>query len=166
MARTLCYCGRLPPCAQHPRVLRRRPNPLKDTAAWRRARQTALYRDGHRCSQCGSPATAYDALHVHHLVPRSEGGTDALGNLVTLYAPCAIREWSGRVEREMGGGGTSPRVRKPLRRLRVGRVPAPGELEPTAAVRLRRRTGRRAFSVARFFEGGRPDTEPVFREGK
>jgi hypothetical protein len=52
----------------------------------------------------------------------------------------------------MGGGGTSPRVRKPLRRLRVGRVPAPGELEPTAAVRLRRRTGRRAFSVARFLK--------------
>jgi 5-methylcytosine-specific restriction endonuclease McrA len=88
MARTLCYCGRLTPCAQHPRVPRRRRNQLKDTTAWRRARQAALYRDGRRCGRCGSPATPFDPLHVHHVVPRSEGGTDTLGNLVTLCALC------------------------------------------------------------------------------
>jgi 5-methylcytosine-specific restriction endonuclease McrA len=27
-------------------------------------------------------------LHVHHIVPRSEGGTDALSNLVTLCHVC------------------------------------------------------------------------------
>ena len=27
---------------------------------------------------CGSPATALDPLHVHHVVPRSKGGTGTL----------------------------------------------------------------------------------------
>jgi 5-methylcytosine-specific restriction endonuclease McrA len=84
----LCHCGRAKPCAAHPATSRPRSNPLKNTAAWRRTRAAALERDGHRCRRCGSPATAFDPLHVHHVVPRSEGGTDALSNLVTLCALC------------------------------------------------------------------------------
>ena len=34
------------------------------------------------------PATAFDLLHVHHVVRRAAGGTDALSNLVTLCALC------------------------------------------------------------------------------
>jgi 5-methylcytosine-specific restriction endonuclease McrA len=84
----LCHCGRPKPCAGHPPTSRPRSNPLRNTSAWRRARRAVLDRDRHRCRRCGSPATRFDALHVHHVVPRSEGGTDALSNLVTLCALC------------------------------------------------------------------------------
>jgi 5-methylcytosine-specific restriction endonuclease McrA len=88
MATRLCWCARPLPCSLHPRIRRARRNPLKNTAAWQRARQEVLYRDGRRCQRCGSAATPFDPLHVHHVVPRSEGGNDAPGNLVTLCAMC------------------------------------------------------------------------------
>jgi 5-methylcytosine-specific restriction endonuclease McrA len=113
MARKLCFCGRLSPCAHHPATRRPRRNPLRNTAAWRRARQAVLYRDGHRCRRCGFPATPFEPLHVHHVVARAEGGTDALENLVTLCALC-----HPKLERQAGvflrasGGDTTPVFRE------------------------------------------------------
>lgn len=43
-------------------------------------RKTAYARDQGRCVICGFSLVS----DVHHITPRSEGGTDALGNLVTL----------------------------------------------------------------------------------
>jgi 5-methylcytosine-specific restriction endonuclease McrA len=57
------------------------------TDTWPAAREAAIERDGARCTvslliggEC-SPT-----LHVHHVVPRSEGGSDELENLLTACA--------------------------------------------------------------------------------
>jgi 5-methylcytosine-specific restriction endonuclease McrA len=50
---------------------------------WRRVRAAVLERDGHTCTYCGQPAN-----HVDHVVPRSKGGTDDLGNLVSSCEGC------------------------------------------------------------------------------
>jgi hypothetical protein len=47
---------------------------------FRRMRRAVLERDGHRCTVCGCGGS----LDVHHIVPRSRGGTNAPSNLVTL----------------------------------------------------------------------------------
>jgi 5-methylcytosine-specific restriction endonuclease McrA len=49
------------------------------------ARTAVLKRDGYRCVNCGQTGTE---LHVHHIIPRSEGGTNDLSNLVTLCGKC------------------------------------------------------------------------------
>ncbi len=55
------------------------------TRAWRATRADVLYRDQHRCQQCGAPAG-----HAHHVVPVSRGGTDDLSNLAALCADCNL----------------------------------------------------------------------------
>ena len=51
---------------------------------WLRIRSYILFRDGFRCQECGY----YKHLEVHHIVPRSKGGTDEFSNLVTLCKEC------------------------------------------------------------------------------
>lgn len=41
-------------------------------------------RDGFRCARCG----AVDELHVHHRIPRGQGGRDYCENLITLCLRC------------------------------------------------------------------------------
>jgi len=48
-------------------------------------RTAVLKRDKYACVNCGG--TGGD-LHAHHVVPRSEGGTNDLSNLVALCARC------------------------------------------------------------------------------
>ena len=43
-----------------------------------------LERDGYKCVKCGTN----DTLHVHHIVHRSDGGTNSINNLVTLCQNC------------------------------------------------------------------------------
>jgi ATP-dependent DNA helicase RecQ len=50
-------------------------------------RELVLRRDGFRCRQCGVHCHRQDA-DVHHLIPRSMGGSDDLGNLITLCDGC------------------------------------------------------------------------------
>lgn len=47
-------------------------------------RREVLARDGYRCQQCGSSGP----LCVHHVVYRSDGGSDDLDNLATLCVEC------------------------------------------------------------------------------
>lgn len=54
---------------------------------WESARQAALERDSHRCTECGSD----EWLHVHHVVPWRESHDNTLGNLRTLCAACHTR---------------------------------------------------------------------------
>jgi hypothetical protein len=49
-------------------------------------RREVLIRDGHRCRSPGCRNTRF--LEVHHRIPRSRGGTDALANLITLCGAC------------------------------------------------------------------------------
>jgi len=48
-------------------------------------REYVLYRDNHRCVRCGQGNIP---LAVHHIVKRSEGGTNNPDNLVTLCTEC------------------------------------------------------------------------------
>lgn len=53
--------------------------------AWKERRREVLARDGGRCVKCG---TNTQLLDVHHIISRSEGGTDELDNLITLCKRC------------------------------------------------------------------------------
>ena len=50
-------------------------------------RELVLRRDGFRCRQCGVRCHREDA-DVHHLIPRSMGGSDDPSNLITLCDGC------------------------------------------------------------------------------
>lgn len=50
-------------------------------------RELVLRRDGFRCRQCGVRCHRHDA-DVHHLIPRSMGGSDDPSNLITLCDGC------------------------------------------------------------------------------
>ena len=55
---------------------------------YRRLMKKVLERDGWRCQRCG----ALENLQVHHKIKRSQQGSDAIENLVTLCAYCQMRE--------------------------------------------------------------------------
>lgn len=57
------------------------------TNSWSVVRQQVLQRDGFRCLACGEQLHSADA-DIHHLLPRSMGGTDELANLITLCDGC------------------------------------------------------------------------------
>lgn len=54
---------------------------------WDETRRLVLERDGYRCVSCSMSLRSRDA-DVHHLLPRSMGGSDELSNLVTLCDGC------------------------------------------------------------------------------
>jgi len=56
--------------------------------AYRRIMKRVLERDDWRCQKCGS----LENLQVHHKIKRSQQGSDALVNLVTLCAHCHMAE--------------------------------------------------------------------------
>jgi hypothetical protein len=80
-------------------------------ASWLRARAATLQRDGHTCRRCG--ATKHTVtLHVHHVLPRSEGGLTTLDNLLTLSEQChpiVEHERPGYLERKRCDKRSSPR---------------------------------------------------------
>ena len=55
----------------------------------KRLRFEVLKRDGFRCRYCGTSSLSV-LLHVDHVIPRAEGGTDDPANLVTACAPCNL----------------------------------------------------------------------------
>ena len=57
------------------------------SAEWVNIREAVLRRDNYKCLECGTPCRAAEA-DVHHLLPRSAGGTDEPSNLVTLCDGC------------------------------------------------------------------------------
>lgn len=67
----------------------------------RKTRREVYRRDGWRCALCDS--TQY--IQVHHCVPRGEGGTDEIQNLITLCSDCHalahgmdLRGWGAKKE--------------------------------------------------------------------
>ena len=54
---------------------------------WQEIRASVLVRDGRRCADCSAVERAAD-LDIHHLVPRSAGGSDEPSNLITLCDGC------------------------------------------------------------------------------
>lgn len=68
-------------------------------AFWRQ-RELAIKRDKHTCQECGVVITRSQQregfMHVHHIIPRHEGGSNNHGNLKTLCKPCHIDIHKGR----------------------------------------------------------------------
>jgi 5-methylcytosine-specific restriction endonuclease McrA len=56
------------------------------TPPWKQIRREVLERDRYSCQNehCESKSK----LHVHHIVPRSQGGTNKLDNLITYCTKC------------------------------------------------------------------------------
>jgi len=61
--------------------------PARKRKVGKRLRFEILKRDGFACRYCGASAVA-DVLHVDHVVPIAEGGSNEPHNLVTACAPC------------------------------------------------------------------------------
>jgi hypothetical protein len=53
-------------------------------ADWDERRRKVYRRDGHRCRGCSGEGR----LVAHHVVPKSQGGSHKMSNLVTLCEPC------------------------------------------------------------------------------
>ena len=72
-------------------------------ANWAELRLSVLARDGYRCQNCGTQKD----LHVHHVHPRRQGGTDQMENLQILCGNCHIctTPWG----RPKGAGSTQSR---------------------------------------------------------
>jgi ATP-dependent DNA helicase RecQ len=78
---------------------------------WRRIRENILRRDEFKCVECGTACDPNEA-DIHHLLPRSAGGSDEPSNLITLCDGChaahhpklsaglarrAIERWAARL---------------------------------------------------------------------
>lgn len=51
-------------------------------------KQKIARRRGHVCDVCGEPLLNGEELHVHHVIPRAEGGTDTYDNLTLRHLYC------------------------------------------------------------------------------
>jgi len=64
-----------------------------DSGSWEQKREQVLERDDYACRFCdlteSESAEEYGrALDVHHVIPKRDGGTDAIDNLLTLCPSC------------------------------------------------------------------------------
>jgi HNH endonuclease len=66
------------------RLPEKQPRVKLDAAEYTLVQQRVLERDGWRCQECGSAKL----LHVHHLKPKSQLGSDVMQNLITLCVFC------------------------------------------------------------------------------
>lgn len=62
-----------------------------NTEAYRKARMQAIVRDNFTCQLEGCGETRLHLLTAHHLLPREQGGTHALDNLLTVCEDCHTR---------------------------------------------------------------------------
>ena len=69
---------------------------IADIEYWSAIRQKVLKRDKNTCQDC---KTKIKKLHIHHIVPRKQGGTDHDDNLVTLCASCHGRNEPNNVKK-------------------------------------------------------------------
>lgn len=64
---------------------------------WHRLRRQTKERNHWQCQICGDrKGDPYCQLHAHHVIPRAEGGADALWTLITLCDLChavVTRRW-------------------------------------------------------------------------
>lgn len=63
-------------------------------SSWREIRSEVLQRDNRKCQVCGREYSG----QVHHVIPKSKGGTNDLSNLITLCGRChmlisPVPEW-------------------------------------------------------------------------
>lgn len=68
---------------------------------WAALRAAVLERDNFTCVYCGAKGTALSPLHVDHITPLIQGGTNDMNNLATACRECncgksgkTVQEWS------------------------------------------------------------------------
>ncbi len=61
-------------------------------------RAYVLHRDGYKCQYKKAGTKHADQLHVHHVVFRSQGGSDAPDNLATLCSSCHDALHAGKID--------------------------------------------------------------------
>lgn len=59
---------------------------------WLKQRFLVLYRDNFTCQYCGRSAPEVP-LHVDHVIPKSQGGTNAMDNLKTACKDCNLGKY-------------------------------------------------------------------------
>jgi 5-methylcytosine-specific restriction endonuclease McrA len=64
------------------------------TARWKNTRRYIRSRDGDRCRICEASG-AVQRMYTHHVVPRAQGGSDDVKNLMLVCQSC-----HGKLERE------------------------------------------------------------------
>jgi 5-methylcytosine-specific restriction endonuclease McrA len=55
---------------------------------WAEIRATVIDRDFHKCQRCEKHSDSSKGLQVHHIIPRAEGGSYDITNLITLCNSC------------------------------------------------------------------------------
>ncbi len=63
-------------------------------------REYVLYRDNHTCQACNGKSKD-KVLNVHHIIPRTAGGTNKPDNLITLCESCHKAYHSGKIKLEV-----------------------------------------------------------------
>lgn len=68
-------------------------DPTSEADNWEQSRRKVLERDGYECQFCGVTDEQHreehtNGLDVHHVIPRSDGGSDSPRNLVALCRSC------------------------------------------------------------------------------
>jgi N6-L-threonylcarbamoyladenine synthase len=59
-----------------------------DLMGYRNVKSYLFARESCTCQYCGKKITQGQKSHVHHIIPRSQGGTDAPSNLALLHESC------------------------------------------------------------------------------
>jgi 5-methylcytosine-specific restriction protein A len=75
------------------------------TRKWRTIRSAVLNRDKHLCVECKVNGICNPATEVDHIVPKNNGGTDALSNLQSLCK----EHHEEKTKRESQHGGGTPK---------------------------------------------------------
>ena len=76
---------------------------------WVQLRERILKRDQYLCGPCRDKGRTTPATEVHHILPKAQGGTDDMDNLVSTCSPCHreadARALGRRVRAETGVDG-------------------------------------------------------------
>ena len=72
------------------------------TAKWKNTRRYIRSRDGDRCRVCEASG-AVQRMYTHHIVPRAQGGSDNVDNLMLVCQSC-----HGKLEREAQQAAAKP----------------------------------------------------------
>jgi len=69
---------------------------------WTKLREAAMTRDKWLCQPCARQGKTTPARECDHIIPKAEGGTDALSNLAAICVPCHRAKTEAEAARAQG----------------------------------------------------------------